>query len=377
MGGYATNPDTNSASEITGSGTANYLAKFTSAQTIGNSGIYDDGATITFTRPSRFNDTMYIETEGIITWSSATALAIYATVSDFNLVTQAAKAITLFNNNTETMRLFANNNVSIGYGLAVSARLQVVGSTNDDTGYAFKAMSLNLTELLNVRNDGKIGIGTTSLSAVLTLKAGTASANTAPLKFTSGTSLTSAESGAVEYDGNNFLVTEASTQRKAIVGCVYTQTTSVTVANSVAETSILTSTTTLPANFFVAGKQIRLKFLGFHSAAMTPTIRVKIKLGSTVLLDTGVVTSGNSTNALTEINGMLTCRTTGVSGTISGQGYYQELGGGANQFPMLQTGGPITVDTTTTQVLNVTVQWGTASAGNTITTTDGFISIHK
>lgn len=48
MGGYATNPDTNSASEITGSGTANYMAKFTGAQTIGNSTVTDDGTYVMF-----------------------------------------------------------------------------------------------------------------------------------------------------------------------------------------------------------------------------------------------------------------------------------------------------------------------------------------
>lgn len=49
MGGYATNPDTNSASEITGSGTANYMAKFTAAQVIGNSTVQDDGTTVSTT----------------------------------------------------------------------------------------------------------------------------------------------------------------------------------------------------------------------------------------------------------------------------------------------------------------------------------------
>lgn len=49
MGGYATNPDTNATSEITGSGTANYMAKFTAAQVIGNSTVQDDGTTVSTT----------------------------------------------------------------------------------------------------------------------------------------------------------------------------------------------------------------------------------------------------------------------------------------------------------------------------------------
>ena len=48
-------------------------------------------------------------------------------------------------------------------------------------------------------NGSNVGIGTTSPTAVLHLKAGTATANTAPLKFTSGVLNTTAEAGAVEF----------------------------------------------------------------------------------------------------------------------------------------------------------------------------------
>ena len=131
----------------------------------------------------------------MITWSSATALAIYATVSDFNLVTQSAKAIALFNNNTETMRLFANNNVSIGYGIAVSARLQVVGSTNDNTAYAFKAMSLNLTELFAVKNDG-----TAEVSGAMKMVTGR-------VLEKQGAAVASANNLVLGSDGNSFEIT--------------------------------------------------------------------------------------------------------------------------------------------------------------------------
>ena len=52
---------------------------------------------------------------------------------------------------------------------------------------------------------GNTGIGTTSPTAALHLRAGTSTASTgAPLKFTSGTSLTTPEDGAVEFDGTNY-----------------------------------------------------------------------------------------------------------------------------------------------------------------------------
>lgn len=60
---------------------------------------------------------------------------------------------------------------------------------------------------------GKTTFGaTTSPTALVLLAAGTATANTAPLKFTSGTNLSSVEDGAVEYDGSNYFGSVGSTR---------------------------------------------------------------------------------------------------------------------------------------------------------------------
>lgn len=56
---------------------------------------------------------------------------------------------------------------------------------------------------LRIIKNGNVGIGTASPTAVLHLKAGTATANTAPLKFTSGVNLTTPEAGAMEFNGTN------------------------------------------------------------------------------------------------------------------------------------------------------------------------------
>ena len=63
-----------------------------------------------------------------------------------------------------------------------------------------------------INADGNVGIGTASPTAVLHLKAGTATAYTAPLKFTSGTNLTTAEAGAMEFNGTNLLFTPSTTR---------------------------------------------------------------------------------------------------------------------------------------------------------------------
>ena len=72
-------------------------------------------------------------------------------------------------------------------------------------------------ERLRIDAGGNVGIGVTGPTAVLHLKAGTATASSAPLKFTSGTNLTTAEAGACEYNGTNLFFTRAGTVRENVL----------------------------------------------------------------------------------------------------------------------------------------------------------------
>jgi len=65
---------------------------------------------------------------------------------------------------------------------------------------------------LQVQGSAYFGAATTAPTALVHLSAGTASASTAPLKFTSGTNLTTPEAGAVEFDGTNYFVTSSTTR---------------------------------------------------------------------------------------------------------------------------------------------------------------------
>ena len=147
-----------------------------------------------------------------------------------------------------------------------------------------------------------------------------------------------------------------------------------TVANTTTETTMFDTgygNLTLPANFWIIGRTIRGSFHGSIATTGTPTARLKLKLGSTTILDTTAVTL-NSITGTVDISGTFTlvCRTTGVSGSIVGDiqfVYYASQGGGGpqaiNSVPAITT-----FDTTASGALDLTWTWDTASASNTITT---------
>ena len=154
---------------------------------------------------------------------------------------------------------------------------------------------------------------------------------------------------------------------------LFAQTQTVTVANTVTETNLDgtgSGSKTIPANYLKAGTSLRISALGAHSAASNPNLRLRLYLGSVLLLDTGNFSTINSTNITWELQAFITCRTIGASGTVNAQGYFNYAGGGygrsQNMFGMVNTS-DTTLDTTASQLLKLTATWGTASASNSIT----------
>lgn len=70
------------------------------------------------------------------------------------------------------------------------------------------------SEKMRLDPSGNLGIGLTSPTAVLNIKAGGSLEGTSPLKFTTGALLTTPENGAVEYDGTDLYLTTAGVRRK-------------------------------------------------------------------------------------------------------------------------------------------------------------------
>ena len=91
--------------------------------------------------------------------------------------------------------------------------------------------SATSSEKMRLDDMGRLGVGTNSPTALIQIKAGTASAGSAPLKLTSGTNLTTPEVGAIEFDGTNLFFTTTTPTRKTIAttdGSTFTNTSSIT-----------------------------------------------------------------------------------------------------------------------------------------------------
>lgn len=101
---------------------------------------------------------------------------------------------------TDRFHISSTGDLRLGGTSTISYRLHL------QSGHAYFAE--------NSYTIGSLGIGTTSPTARLHLPAGTAAANTAPLKLTAGTNLTTPEAGAIEFDGTDYFATSGSTRYK-------------------------------------------------------------------------------------------------------------------------------------------------------------------
>jgi hypothetical protein len=138
---------------------------------------------------------MRIDTSGFVGIGTSTASAKLQ--AEYNIATYSANL------------KVSNTNFGTGAIGEASGLLTVATDMNNIAFYTASDLGVSGTsvptnERMRINQSGLVGIGTASPSSLLTLAAGTATASTSPLKFTSGTNLTTPEAGAVEYDGTVF-----------------------------------------------------------------------------------------------------------------------------------------------------------------------------
>lgn len=157
---------------------------------------------------------------------------------------------------------------------------------------------------------------------------------------------------------------------------IFSQTNSVTVTNTTTETSLFGTgggIKTLPIGFFNVGRTIRIKLLGFRSRS-SGNETYRIYIGGVAVFTTGAILLGAGSNDGIDLECAITLRSTGVTGTAIGAGRIINWSNG-NLTPFVTITTPFTINTTISNTIDVTVQWGTANAGNTETITNGLIFI--
>lgn len=127
-----------------------------------------------------------------------------------------------------------------------------------------------------MKANGNLGIGTSLPTAVLHLKAGTATANTAPQKFTSGTELTTPEAGVLETSGTQLKYstsTTAASRGFVQLGRYAATATSLSAdANhSVIDVTATGQTITLPTAVGIQGRQYTIKLTASGTGTVDTT----------------------------------------------------------------------------------------------------------
>ena len=179
---------------------------------------------------------------------------------------------------------------------------------------------------------------------------------------------TGATSGVIVSDASGNLTKSADLTALGI----FAQTSTVTVANTTTTTTLLgtlTGSSTLPANFFGQGKTIVVFVSGTYNCTTGgPTCAIALTIGGVAM---GTVTLSHSNTITTgyyEAQFVLTCRTTGATGTIQYSGAAQlntGVAAAAGFFQNSTTSG--SVDTTGTLAVGLTATWSSANASNSIT----------
>ncbi len=155
---------------------------------------------------------------------------------------------------------------------------------------------------------------------------------------------------------------------------LYTQTASSTpVSNTTTETSLLdggVGTLTVPANGFKVGDSFHAILTGYISSVNNHTLRIRIKTDGIVLADTGVITMAATTDRHWKLEIYFTVRTLGVSGvaSIATGGTFMYTKNASTNFEGINFSTETTTgfDTTISNTLSITAQWGQTNTGDSI-----------
>jgi len=206
--------------------------------------------------------------------------------------------------------------------------------------------------------------GVSNFATTITPRTGSATAGTAPLKFTSGTLLGTPEAGAVEYSNDKFYITSVGTQ-KVIDRSSDVKVDTTTVTNTTTETTVFTGL--VPANALKAGNILKLNMFGtIDEAAASDAVTIRVKVGSSTFA-TVVSPASGVADKCWHVAGVAILRTVGATGSMS---WHIDMNADTGVTEACDVS---TIDTTTAENITVTAQWNAAKASNVFTCTGGFM----
>lgn len=145
------------------------------------------------------------------------------------------------------------------------------------------------------------------------------------------------------------------------------------IAATTIETSLIgtgVGTLTVPANAFSVGDSFTAKMCGSLSCANSETLHIRVKSDGNVIIDAGVFTLNITTNKYFELALDFTVTKLGIAGVAelfaNGQFSYNKNANSnidGNNFGLIDN---TVFDTTVTNTLTITAQWGSSNINNSI-----------
>ncbi len=243
--------------------------------------------------------------------------------------------------------------------------MAIVNYDVDPSGITNKIYFSSLTEQFS----GSTGTSGTSGSSGTSGLNG--SSGTSGSSGTDGSSGTSGTSGSSGTSG-----TSAPTPPFPFVYGLFSATgDSIPVSATTVETTLINGgvgTLSVPANGFAIGDSFRADFGGYLSAKNNDTITIRIKTGSVILADSGPQTMTASVDDIWQLSVNFSVRVTGGTGVAEivtlGVFHTTKQSNNAQGGFAFNTVNNTTFDTTVSNTLDVTAQFSTNSALNSIYT---------
>jgi len=188
------------------------------------------------------------------------------------------------------------------------------------------------------------------------------------------TAMTSNTEFAVAQDGVTYRVKNSTLSPFPTVYGLFAQTgNSFSVSATTDETTLIDGgigTLSVPANGFTIGDSFRADFGGVLNVGNNQTLRIRVKSGSVVFLDSGLQTVSQITSDIWTLSINFTIRNIGVAGVAEivalGKFSYSKTNNGTVEGFAFNTVNNTTFDTTISNTLDVTAQWGSTNVLNSI-----------